>query len=739
MSNDTLTRQQLHSKPLGRSQFLSARILTTVLVTISAFLSGTLIGYFLQPVSIVQEYAALGVNLGVKLIVALALLAIAIYIAWRIWRYSATDAINHLREDLRLQPARTLSPEYWLEQGFAHLKAPLRAVMAKVAFGLAVAALGVIVTNVVLLATLIVNRLQADRIRDQNQLLAISNQVTVLQSRTDSDALIAQREFERIDRILNSSEAPHEIVSALRDIPIAMTMSVRRIRLDKYGRPMLSATNDTASDQPPHVLTETVYPNLRSLFERYLAFARDNRRVRIRLPHTIAVLGRVNQQIVSREDLSNLRDLGPISTAILEVAHRLGIPATANSAKTLWETARDYDNGPIDGLTRPLRQSELPVSFDLDIRHVGSDFVQVQLPFALQEALDSRRRLNAKGVNLSDSNFSGAMFQNCDLTETNFTGASLPGAMLFSPLIDTKFIRADLRGTTIASGRMAGASFLWSQMQGATISTPLIFACNFSSVEASCSIWTNVRIAGGTRLSHANLAAAKMMGIVIENSLCNSTRFDGANLADSSILNTDFDGAIFCGTDIQRALFYDCDFGWVTLDATDATGASFSGLDVDKLPTNNGYRLTGLPFIDPASPSVPLRPCRFFRVSKVRDLQDDGFHIGPFYKLDLTLQSRLANIWFTNPDATAKLIWTHKIHAVESLSNYAGTGVSPHVVTAKIPLPEMTNKPDLSGVLIDSDSLDLLEDRLWTGRGQPTVLSDKSMIDEREPRPKPAP
>jgi len=206
-----------------------------------------------------------------------------------------------------------------------------KAAFAYLAFAGAFATLAGLLANLTLIATLGVQRLQVDRLTQQNvrldqqnQLikqqgnsLEANNQIIAIDRVSDIQLQSAQRHYDEINRIFSSSNSVSVQVYAIQSIPEVMVMPVDLIAMDHQGQ-LLRGENDQLTIQ-------TQYPNMEPLKARFLAYIRDESRVQWALKQAGLVQPGNGADVVSPEkQIEALKQITPISNAIVLTLHRLG-------------------------------------------------------------------------------------------------------------------------------------------------------------------------------------------------------------------------------------------------------------------------------------------------------------------------------------------------------------------------------------------------------------------------------
>ncbi|MDE1150928.1 MAG: pentapeptide repeat-containing protein [Micavibrio sp.] len=169
------------------------------------------------------------------------------------------------------------------------------------------------------------------------------------------------------------------------------------------------------------------------------------------------------------------------------------------------------------------------------------------------------------GQNLSQSDFTGCIMRDADMSGANFESATLFGCDLRGATINnTRLVRADMRGAEITAADLAKADMSGADLrQGRTIlkrkmkSEDDIYnvAAEAGVVQFNGSDLTGAILNGATAIaadfSDAILENAKMQNTNLKDSVLRGADLTNADLSKSDLRNADFSYALMQGADIS--------------------------------------------------------------------------------------------------------------------------------------------------------------------------------------------
>ena len=641
---------------------------TSTLLIITALLVGLIVGTQLGVERFVREYATTGVAFLVGIAIACVLIVVMGFILYRVWSGDVAPGLKAVYDALRENPERAASADYWFREAPANLLPALQALGAKLGFASALTALTAIVANLILLATLVVSQLQADRLREQNTLLSTSNDVALLQARTSFELDVAQRKYDEINRILSESKSIDEQIYAVDQIPEAMVMPVRRVAVDEMGRPR--------QQDDGTLILETIHPNLASLRSRLISFIREDR-----VGQRLRDSGMNENHEDAPTDLSAamdaLRPLGPLSTSILRCLHRLGRGgAEPGTRPCVWSeaVAQSISMSDVSAIAnlRPLLiapppdRSSMPHRFVvLDLRHIVDELRQSQLPYALFDQPHLTLRLapeadvsNAKlmGAKFLDAHLDRVTLLDAQLWEANLNGAKLRRANLVRAQLQNAYLfnakleladmdHARLRGAWLENAELQGAKLRYAHLQGAKLRGAELQRADFSNAS----------------LQGATLDDAQFQQARFDSALLQGASLDDAELQSASLFGTRLQGARLIGAQLQGALLH-----FASLASADLRKSNFesgqihfrtSSLCISTLETIEIFsRATEAdPEAKPYSlPATSLVFCQL-GAARFRLKQDDA------------TRQRVRSRWCLSRDAHDRIRWSSLEEAVSAL------------------------------------------------------------------------
>ncbi len=378
--------------------------------------------------------------------------------------------------------------------------------------------LGSVVGAAVLVAQLLTLTEQTRRLGEQNSLLTDQNQLVQLEAnlaaisrRADYDQQQAARVYDEITRSLNANASAAAIEIALDRLPGAMVMPVTVV--DPAWRP-------TPESVEPD--KQTVYPSLKPLAQRLLAYAK---------------IKRPASGVVWSDE-----EVGRVSTAVVQALHRLGHGAFPEVVEggcvwhavydELGELRNDADERlsklvghgkPIDALGRRgnrHHRDDENMWIPIDLRHMRPEQLhQIQLPFA------SLRRAHLMRHDLRGANFKGARLHLANLRGANLTRAVFHGALMGEArLRGADLFLAEFYDADLSDADFLGADLGFAQLQKANLQSANLIGADAESIQAQ-----------GADLLGAELLAANFREAELQGSVLNGASLDGADFRNARL------------------------------------------------------------------------------------------------------------------------------------------------------------------------------------------------------------
>lgn len=455
---------------------------------------------------------------------AMVVVAAAAYVSFKLWSSSLLDKARSTLDGLLKDVTQLRRPEYWGAALRPRLMDFARVAAAYMAFAGAVGLILGLITNLTLVATLVVSRAQADRLAEQNSLLKTNNELTVLDRVSQMEQDTAQRKYDEINRILSESESIAEQRYAVRMIPDVMVLPVHRA-VDDNGK---NKVDDYTLSR------EVIYPNLQPLKDRLIAFLREDRIGQMLRRERLLPIGRSRAQVDPANLDGVMRLLEPLSDEILDTLHRLGeANGEVDANQCVWRWNPRMATKP--NIAAPIHWSNDVRKGVLDLRHLDNRELEgCQLPYALfvsgiradnqeRELLPARLPKQAKfrtsrlyGATFSGVQLRHADFERADLQGANFEGAALQGA---------SFTGAVLPGAVFRGAELQGARFGGAMLQGADFDGVVFPGAHFSHAELQ-----------GAHFSGADLQGARFIRAVLPNADLSQAKLQGANLNSAVLL-----------------------------------------------------------------------------------------------------------------------------------------------------------------------------------------------------------
>lgn len=461
--------------------------------------AGVLVGFVLSFLLSSGDLAQSILSLLTGFILALLLVGVVGYGLYRQWVHDLGPAIRVLGRTLRRPGVRWNRPQSWGKRSGPPAARVFQIAVARVAAAFAFAAVFGVLTNAVLVATLVVQQVQTRRVQEQNLLLNAASNVEAVAGRNLVDTGGANRTFDLIAGVLHDPRSRGaNLVLALRQIPEAMLMTTTVMEMPANGQ-VVSEAGET-----PRLVR--VYPNLKPLRTELEVFLRRDRLSAFR--REMAAAGADAEQY----ERAFKTEIADVSNQLMDTLWRLGpVAAEGNDGRPvigLWAAA--VGDSDVAELELSLRAGTYLVPFlggvdpgPDEFGHIRDDLQYAQLP-----GLELRRHSLA-GFNLEFANLSRASFSECDFDRVNFRGANLQGIDTF----ETRFSRAnfwqsDLRGAEFAACDMSfssfhdtsiiGANFRYSRLQGADFNESDLTGAIFNNADLRATAWYGSLIAGST-------------------------------------------------------------------------------------------------------------------------------------------------------------------------------------------------------------------------------------------------
>jgi uncharacterized protein YjbI with pentapeptide repeats len=167
-----------------------------------------------------------------------------------------------------------------------------------------------------------------------------------------------------------------------------------------------------------------------------------------------------------------------------------------------------------------------------------------------------------------------AVFDNADLRNRDFTGASLDGASFRqAQLQGANFSRARLRGAMFEGAQLNDAKFVEAQLQGAQFATATMDGADF----------TGAQLQGadlGGYLRGVTLAKANLEGVLFAFGA--EPELQGADFSGAVLTGADFGRAQMQGASLKSASLRGVDLREANLQGADLSGADLRGANLDR-------------------------------------------------------------------------------------------------------------------------------------------------------------
>ncbi len=409
----------------------------------------------------------------------------------------------------------------------------LRAFFIGRAYWLTLAALAGIVGGAITASQLVVLTQQTERLTEQNQLIQLEGRLAAIARQADLQQQNAARSYDEITMILDNNASAGAVVYALGRLPEAMLMPVELVDPDWSPSP---------ATRTPGI--RTVYPNLRSLAERLLLYAKSDR--------------------PSPGGTWSDEEIGSVSTAIAHALHRLGF---GNADETpeggcVWHaifdtsgTLHDDVDKRLNDLLRDKRRTE-----SLSVLHAPAHtllLIRVRQTQVVHPDLRHIRVNQLDHVQLPNATLVGGQFQhvvlrwarlhNADLTSANLQGTNLR----YARLDGSDLFAANLQGAGLGQAHLQGADLQLAQLQGADLRHAQLQAANLAEAGLQ-----------GAALVHAQLQAAKLARTELQCANVSYANFQGAflwkaRLQGASLQRAHLQGATLDEAELQGASLAD--------------------------------------------------------------------------------------------------------------------------------------------------------------------------------------
>ena len=181
------------------------------------------------------------------------------------------------------------------------------------------------------------------------------------------------------------------------------------------------------------------------------------------------------------------------------------------------------------------------------------------------------------GHDFSNGIYTSVVFDNLDLTSSNWTGAVLEHASFQSATLDNA---TGLSGTTAQPSRLSAAKFNYASVQNVDLSNAQLYGAQFTNANLSNSSLAGAFLSANTAAMPAIETAAKFDGAHLKNVNLANANLTGASFRYASLYGSN-SGAqpIFpCGTNISQCTGSPTGFtcGCATASGADLTGTDFS-------------------------------------------------------------------------------------------------------------------------------------------------------------------
>lgn len=233
-------------------------------------------------------------------------------------------------------------------------------------------------------------------------------------------------------------------------------------------------------------------------------------------------------------------------------------------------------------------------------------------PANLEDAFLSAARWPA--IDLTESQLTGADFQQADLAAANLTrciavGANFRQANLRHAILDrviaedASFVLADLSMARATAAKFIGANLIGACLIGAILTNAQFAGANLTGADLSGAVLASASFNAGTTLENTDLSSTDLSEASFENANLQTARLDNASLAAARLLNCNLENVR-----LTHANFENASLKGSLLTASRMPRANFIGASLQN---------TGLAFID--WPHADLRDADFSGAS---------FHLG---------------------------------------------------------------------------------------------------------------
>lgn len=380
---------------------------------------------------------------------------------------------------------------------------------------------------------------QVAKMKDQNDLITLQNQMQVIQQHFEMTRSEADRQYEEISSILLDREStPQMQVYALKKIPHAMT---REVILIEDNKKHFDGEVDKVYRYPN-------IPRLRDLLSQYL---RDDR---VGQSLEMAGLDVEDSNLRSPQERRVLEKLEPISTQLLITLAQLGQEV---DRVAMWNISEFQSSERIAFPDFQLSKDPDKRSQEIDLTHISTEtWAGAQIPCAFYNRQSSTvifpknanfEDANLEGVNLRGARFLGAIFHNARLDGADLGNAHLTGANLSS----ARIVGANLSGADMTRTHSEQANLSYSILNEAHLEGSYHWIANFDGADL-----TDARMEG------AFLEMSSLKGTILHRA-----HLEGAKLHRGRLIGADLTNVYLSGADLCQAI----------VEGSDLTGAHLEG------------------------------------------------------------------------------------------------------------------------------------------------------------------
>lgn len=177
--------------------------------------------------------------------------------------------------------------------------------------------------------------------------------------------------------------------------------------------------------------------------------------------------------------------------------------------------------------------------------------------------------LNLSGKKLSQSDFTGCILCDTDMTTASFDAANLFGCDLSgAKMRGIKLVRADLRGAEIENADLRGADLTGADLrEGAVV------------LRRKSSAKPNDTFHSGAKAGAVSFRGSNLTGAILTNVVAIQTDFTNADLSDCIMHKANFRDALFSFCDLSNSDFQNADIRDADFRGSIMTGTKMNGVE----------------------------------------------------------------------------------------------------------------------------------------------------------------